>query len=122
MPSAMVRMASSGTGRPVASDVGYAAAFSACTPMILMSGVPARGTALDGHRDAGQQPAAADAISTVSTSGACSRISRPMVPCPAMMSAWSKGWMSTAPVAAANRSASASASSTLAPCKMTSAP
>ena len=40
--------------------------------------------------------------STVCTSGACSRISRPAVPCPATMSTWSKGWISTAPVSSAN--------------------
>ena len=49
--------------------------------------------------------------STVWTSGACSRISRPAVPCPATMSTWSKGWISTAPVRSAKALASTSASS-----------
>ncbi len=38
------------------------------------------------------------------------------------MSAWSKGWISTAPVSSANRRAPASASSSTAPSKTTSAP
>ena len=59
---------------------------------------------------------------TVFTSGHCSRISRPQVPWPVTMSTWSKGWISTAPVSAANAFAATSASSTLCPWKRTSAP
>ena len=66
-------------------------------------------------------PPPAEAI-TVRTSGHCSMISRPQVPWPVTMSMWSKGWISTAPVSAANCFAATSASSTLCPWKRTSAP
>ncbi len=48
---------------------------------------------------------------THAASGSCSSTSRPTVPCPAMMSSWSKGWISAAPVRSLNSRAATSASS-----------
>ncbi len=48
--------------------------------------------------------------------------SSPQVPCPATMSSWSKGWISTAPVSAAKARAASSAWSMYLPSKTTSAP
>ena len=57
MPSAIVAIRSSGTGRPAASEGGYAAAPAACTPTTRTSGRCAfTATAMPG-----QQPAAAGA-------------------------------------------------------------
>ena len=111
------------TGRPVASEVGYAAAPSAWTPITRTSGRPcSRHISLIAVAEPATRPPPPSGISTVSTSGACSMISSPQVPCPATMSSWSKGWISTAPVSAENRSASSSDWSRYAPWKTTSAP
>ena len=107
MPSAIVVIDVSGTGAPWRSDPGKAAAPSACTPITRTSG---RAALMAMAMPASRPPPPVGTI-TVLTSGRCSRISSPAVPCPATMSAWSKGWISTAPVSAANRRASTSASS-----------
>src|SRR5215218_6890625 len=59
---------------------------------------------------------------TVRTSGHSSRTSRPTVPCPATMSAWSNGWIRTAPVSDAYCRARTRASSTDNPMSSTWAP
>ena len=96
MPSAIVFISVSGTGQPCSSESGYAAAPFACTPTTRTSGRSAF-TAIAMPASSPPPPVG---TSTVCTSGACSMISRPTVPCPATMSKWSKGWMSTAPVSA----------------------
>lgn len=118
MPSAIVAAVSIATGCPAASEGGYAAAAAACTPTILTSGRSAfTATAIPAASPPPPRP-----TTMVRTSGHCSRISRPTVPCPAMMSGWSKGWMNTAPVSRAYASAAAIVSSTTVPCRITSAP
>ena len=94
MPSAMVRMCSSGTGCPSASDFGYAAAPAAWTPTTRTSGL----RALTAMAMPASSPPPPVGTTTVLTSGTCSMISRPQVPWPVTMSTWSKGWISTAPV------------------------
>ena len=61
---------------------------------------------LDRGADPGCQAATADRDKhVVRPSGRSSAISRPMVPCPAMMSGWSNGGTSTPPVAATSSAA-----------------
>ena len=107
MPSAIVVIDVSGTGSPAAQRARERRGTLGLHPDHAHVG--ARG--LDRDRDAGQQPAAAGRHQHGLTSGACSRISSPSVPWPATTSAWSKGWISTAPVSSANARASTSASS-----------
>jgi len=97
MPSAMVGPGRMRTGRPAASDGGKAAARLACTPMILMSGR----AALAATARPEISPPPPTAVTMVRTSGRARRISRAMVPWPAMTSGWSNGWISTAPCASA---------------------
>ena len=80
---------------------------------------PAR---LDRRGDAGDQPPPPVQTTTVATSGHCSRISRPTVPCPAMTSGWSKGWMNTDPVRSANSAAATQRLGQRLPASRTSAP
>ena len=82
--------------RPRPATPGTPRRPAACTP-----DHPRRpGAGLHRRRDAAEQAAAAGAGPAPSrTSGHCSRISSPTVPCPAMTSTWSNGWTSTAPVA-----------------------
>ena len=107
MPSAMVFIESSFTGAPFASEPGYAAAPSACTPTIRTSGR----IALTAIAIPASNPPPPVGTTTVFTSGACSMISSPAVPWPATMSTWSNGWISTAPVRSAKLRASTRASS-----------
>ena len=118
MPSAIVFIAGSWTGDPCASESGYAAAPAACTPTTRTSGR----SALIASATPPSSPPPPVGTSTVRTSGACSSTSSPRVPCPATMSTWSNGWISTAPVSSANRRAAASDSSSTLPSKTTSAP
>ena len=101
MPSAIVFIDGSWTGDPCASESGYAAAPAACTPTTRTSGR----SALIARATPPSSPPPPVGTSTVRTSGACSSTSRPRVPCPATMSTWSNGWISTAPVSSANRRA-----------------
>ena len=106
-------------GGPAVSEGGYAAAAL---------GLHARPPATSGRSALTATPTPATSppppvhTSTVRTSGHCSSTSRPTVPCPAMMSAWSNGCTSTAPVSAAQARATTSASSTVDPDSRTSAP
>ena len=87
MPSAIVATDPIATGRPAASDGGYAAAPAACTPTSRTSGrSDFTATAIPAASPPPPMP-----TTMVRTSGHCSRISSPTVPCPAMMSGWSKG-------------------------------
>ncbi len=118
IPSAIVIGSSIEIGCPALSEGGYAAAPSACTPMTRTSGRSAfTATATPAARPPPPIP-----TRMVRTSGHCSRISRPTVPWPAMMSRWSKGWMNTAPVRSAYSWAARKVSSTTCPCRRTSAP
>ena len=118
MPSAMVGVACTASGRPAASEPGYGATASACTPTTCIAGsMPLTATVTPATR-----PPPPVGTTTVRTGGHCSAISMPSVPCPATMSGWSYGWMNTAPVRSAKAMASATASSTQLPCSMTSAP
>ncbi len=111
-------MLDSATGCPAASEPGNAAAPLACAATTCTSGRKAlTATAMPATR-----PPPPVQTTTVRTSGHCSSTSRPIVPCPAMTCSWSKGWMSTAPVCAANTRAATSASSTVMPCSRTWAP
>ena len=76
MPSAIVAIESSATGFPAASEAGYAAAFSACTPTTRMSGRAVFTAAATPAR----KPPPPVGTMTVAASGHCSRISRPQVP------------------------------------------
>ncbi len=118
IPSAIVGSPTHCTGCPSAIDATIPGTAAACTPTILTSG--------SSDCTATVTPAASPPPPTgtriVRTCGHCSMISKPSVPWPATMSWWSNGWMNTAPVLAANRSASSSASSTDAPCRITDAP
>ncbi|SKV18521.1 Uncharacterised protein [Mycobacteroides abscessus subsp. abscessus] len=118
MPSAMVSMDSSATGCPALSDTGQAAAPAACTATIRTSGRAALTTAAT----PATKPPPPAGTTMVPTSGSCSRISSPTVACPATTSRWSNGWMSTAPVSAANSVAANSASSMVEPVRCTVAP
>ena len=118
MPSAIVSMRRSGTGWPASSEPGYAAAPSACTPITRTSGL----ASLTASATPESKPPPPVHTRTVRTSGHCSRISSPTVPCPATMSGWSNGWMSTAPVSSAKALARASASSIVWPPSCTVAP
>ena len=122
MPSAMVRTFVNGTSASAASDGGYAAASSACTPITLISRPSSAARPLIAVATPASRPPPPTPMITVSTSGYCSRISRPIVPWPAMMSGWSNGCTNTAPLSSAYASAAASASSTVSPCNTTSAP
>jgi hypothetical protein len=118
MPSAIVAMVSSGTGCRATSDAGNAAAFSACTATTRTSGFNAfTATAMPETR-----PPPPVQTTIVFASGTWSRISSPAVPCPAMTCGWSNGWMNTLPRSAASALAATSASSTVTPLRMTSAP
>ena len=118
MPSAIVAHSGSFSGTPAASDGGYDAAPLACTPTTRTSGR----SALTATATPEISPPPPMATTIVATSGHCSRISSPTVPCPAITSRWSNGWISTAPVRAANSRAATSASSTLLPAYSISAP
>ncbi len=61
-------------------------------------------------------------VMIVRTSGHCSRISSPTVPCPAITSGWSNGWIRIAPVRSANSCAATRLSSTVFPANSTFAP
>ena len=118
MPSAIVVICSTACGLPRRSDSGYAAASSACTPTTRTSGRrPLIAVAMPAI-----SPPPPVGTSTVAASGACCRISRPAVPCPATMSVWSNGWISTAPVSSANAWAATRAWVRYSPKKRTSAP
>ena len=107
-----------GTGCPAARDAGYAGTDSACTPTIRTAGsrlftatvIPAA------------SPPPPTGTRIVRTCGHCSMISKPRVPWPATMSGVVERVDEHAPVAAAKRSASSSASSTDEPCSITDAP
>ncbi len=118
IPSAMVGPPVTGTGVRAAIDSGYGATSSACTPVILMSGsVPRAAIAIPAA-----SPPPPTGTTIVRTPGHCSAISRPTVPCPAMMSGCSNGWMNTEPCSLASSWAFARASSIEAPCSTMSAP
>ncbi len=118
IPSAIVGSPTTCTGWPSAIEAIIPGTAAACTPTILTSGSrECTATVMPAAR-----PPPPTGTRIVRTCGHCSMISNPSVPWPATMSWWSNGWMNTAPVRAANRSASASASSTDAPCKITDAP
>ena len=118
MPSAIVFIEGSCCGRPASSEGGYAAAPAACTPTTRTSGR----LALTAIATPASRPPPPVGTITVCTSGACSSTSSPSVPAPLMMSTWSNGWISTAPVSSANRRAAASDSSSTLPSNTTSAP
>ncbi len=118
IPSAMVAIDSSRIGWPAASEGGYAAADSACTPTTRTDG----STDLTASATPASRPPPPVHTTTVRTSGILAMISRPTVPWPAMTSGWSNGWMSTAPVSCENSCAASSAWSMDVPWKRTSAP
>ncbi|MNW56829.1 hypothetical protein D3C74_345750 [compost metagenome] len=118
MPSAMVERASDVVGTPAASDPGYAAARAAWTPTTLTWGAASAMAAAT----PATSPPPPSGMTTVRTSGTCSRISSASVPWPATTSGWSNGWMNTAPVRSASALAAASVSSTSTPTRRTSAP
>ena len=93
IPSAIVDMLGSATGRPAARDPGNAAAASAWTATTLTSGR----RALTAAAIPETSPPPPVQTTTVATSGHWSSTSRPTVPCPAITSGWSKGWMKTEP-------------------------
>ena len=85
MPSAMVGLACTATGCPAASEPGYGATASACTPTTPISGSrPLIATVIPATR-----PPPPTGTTTVRTCGHCSMISKPIVPWPATMSGWS---------------------------------
>ena len=118
IPSAMVSQDGSAIGSPAASEAGKDALPAAWTPTMRTSGRSARkATAIPE-----MSPPPPTHTTTVVASGTCAAISRPTVPCPAMMSGWSNGWTKTRPCSAAYAVASVSASSKVPPTRRTSAP
>ena len=115
IPSAIVDIDAKAVGFPAANDAGQAAAVSACTPTMRTCGR----TALTAAATPAINPPPPVGTRIVPTSGSCSRISSPTVPCPATTSSWSNGWTRTAPVRSANSRAATSASSTVEPCRWT---
>jgi hypothetical protein len=93
MPSAIVVISASGTGRPAASDGRKVSAPAACAATTRACGR----SALTATAIPATSPPPPVHTTTVLTSGHCSTSSSPTVPCPATTSAWSKGWMSTGP-------------------------
>ena len=118
IPSAIVVMAGSATGCPAASEPGNAAASSACTATTFTSGRRAFTAAAIPETS----PPPPVQTTTVATSGHWSSTSGPTVPCPAMTSGWSNGWMKTEPVASAYSAAATSGSASDCPSIRISAP
>ena len=77
---------------------------------------------LDCERDPGEQATSTGAHHHGAHVGTLVQDLQSDGPCPATMSGWSNGWISTAPVSAANSPAATNDSSTDAPAKRTSAP
>ena len=118
IPSAIVANEGRRTGSPARSEGGKAAALAAWTPITRTSGRSALATTAIPETS----PPPPTPVTMVRTSGHCSRISSATVPCPAMTSAWSNGWMNTAPVRSAKVCAATSDSSTVLPTSSTCAP
>ena len=109
-------------GSPAASDAMYGAAFAACTPT-MRSGRPSfAACCFAALAMPAARPPPPMGTTIVVASGACSRISRPSVPWPAMTSGWSNGGIITAPDSAANASAASMVSPIESPTSTTSAP
>lgn len=80
-PSAIEAVRGSVTGCPASSEAFMAAAPAGSTPIILTSGRDA----LTAAATPAARPPPPIGTAMVATEGSCSRISRPMVPCPAMI-------------------------------------
>jgi hypothetical protein len=93
--------------RPARSDATIAAPRSIETPTTRARG----SSALIAAAMPEISPPPESGTSTQAASGASSAISRPIVPCPAMTSGWSKGGIGVRPSSASSRSTSAWASS-----------
>ena len=94
------------------------AAPAACTPITRQEGL----SVLTAIATPLMSPPPPMGTTTCSTSGSCSRISRPMVPCPAITQGSLKGWAKVYPCSCVRRSASRAASSYTPGTSTTSAP
>jgi len=99
MPSTNVGVRSTSTGRPAAIEAASGAAVSTSQPKTCTSGREARIAAAIPQLS----PPPPKGTSTALTSGASSRISRPMVPLPAIMPTSLTGWMKRAGSSSAKR-------------------
>ena len=117
MPSAIVVIERQRhRARPAASEAGYAAAPSACTPTTRTSGRERLHRGRDAGRAARRRRRRPRRCARRGTArGSPGRT----VPCPATMSGWSNGWISTAPVSRGELARPRPAhSSTLCPCEL----
>ena len=117
MPSATVPAVGAATGSPLKSAAAAEKRF-ACTPTTRTLGrcaLAATATPLT-------SPPPPTGTTSVSRSGACSSISSPSVPWPAITASSSKGWTRVQPRSAASCCVNASVSANRLPCSTTSAP
>ena len=117
-PSASVGRIATWVGRPAASDAERLPAAAGSTATIRMSGLSAFAAVATPAR----RPAPPHGITSASASGTSSRISRPMVPCPAITRGSSNPWIRSSPSRAAISTASRRASSNVSPSRTTVAP